>query len=72
MAYRFTNWGGEYSSQQSRKLFSEAGILTYRTPEGAVTAFMHMVNIVETEAAKRNTSIAFRCQNEYATSAPLH
>lgn len=39
----FTNWGGEYSSQQSRKLFSEAGIPTYRTPEGAVTAFMHMV-----------------------------
>lgn len=38
-----TNWGGEYSSQQSRKLFSEAGIPTYRTPEGAVTAFMHMV-----------------------------
>ncbi|MGX8894921.1 hypothetical protein ACWWJS_26350, partial [Enterobacter cloacae] len=29
----FTNWGGEYSSQQSRKLFSEAGIPTYRTPE---------------------------------------
>ncbi|PHM55747.1 bifunctional acetate--CoA ligase family protein/GNAT family N-acetyltransferase [Xenorhabdus sp. KK7.4] len=39
----FTNWCGEYSSQEVRRLFSEAGIPTYRTPEGAVTAFMHMV-----------------------------
>jgi acetyltransferase len=39
----FTNWGGEYSSLEARKLFSEAGIPTYRTPEGAITAFMHMV-----------------------------
>lgn len=38
-----TNWCGEYSSQEARKLFSSAGIPTYRTPEGAVTAFMHMV-----------------------------
>lgn len=39
----FTNWSGEYSSQETRRLFGEAGIPTYRTPEGAVTAFMHMV-----------------------------
>ncbi|PQQ24330.1 bifunctional acetate--CoA ligase family protein/GNAT family N-acetyltransferase [Photorhabdus hindustanensis] len=39
----FTNWCGEYSSQEARRLFSEAGIPTYRTPEGAITAFMHMV-----------------------------
>ncbi|WP_341259593.1 bifunctional acetate--CoA ligase family protein/GNAT family N-acetyltransferase [Morganella morganii] len=39
----FTNWSGEYSSQEARRLFGEAGIPTYRTPEGAVTAFMHMV-----------------------------
>jgi acetyltransferase len=38
-----TNWCGEFSSQEARKLFSTAGIPTYRTPEGAVTAFMHMV-----------------------------
>ncbi|WP_411704203.1 bifunctional acetate--CoA ligase family protein/GNAT family N-acetyltransferase [Edaphovirga cremea] len=38
-----TNWCGEYSSQEARRLFTEAGIPTYRTPEGAVTAFMHMV-----------------------------
>ncbi|WHP80819.1 bifunctional acetate--CoA ligase family protein/GNAT family N-acetyltransferase [Edwardsiella anguillarum] len=38
-----TNWSGENTSQEARRLFSEAGIPTYRTPEGAVTAFMHMV-----------------------------
>lgn len=38
-----TNWSGEYSSQEARRLFSEASIPTYRTPEGAITAFMHMV-----------------------------
>lgn len=68
----FTNWGGEYSSQQSRKLFSEAGIPTYRTPEGAITAFMHMVEyrrnqkqLKETPALpleiKMNTQQAHRC-----------
>ena len=38
-----TNWCGEYSSQEARRLFSEAGLPTYRTPEGTITAFMHMV-----------------------------
>lgn len=38
-----TNWSGEFSSQEARRLFNRAGIPTYRTPEGAVTAFMHMV-----------------------------
>ncbi|MEJ6114174.1 bifunctional acetate--CoA ligase family protein/GNAT family N-acetyltransferase [Aeromonas salmonicida] len=38
-----TNWAGEYSAQEGRKLFTEAGIPTYRTPERAVAAFMHMV-----------------------------
>ncbi|WP_144207563.1 acetate--CoA ligase family protein [Shewanella donghaensis] len=38
-----TNWSGEDSAYLARKLFSKAGIPTYRTPEGAVKAFMHMV-----------------------------
>ena len=38
-----TNWCGEYSSQDARKRFSEASIPTYRTPEEAITAYMHMV-----------------------------
>lgn len=39
----FTNWCGECSSQEARRLFNDAGIPTYRTPEGSITAFMHMV-----------------------------
>ncbi|GGP60556.1 protein lysine acetyltransferase [Shewanella algicola] len=38
-----TNWSGEDSAYLGRKRFTKAGIPTYRTPEGAVRAFMHMV-----------------------------
>ncbi|ELY4818467.1 protein lysine acetyltransferase [Cronobacter malonaticus] len=50
-----TNWGGEFSSQEARHLFSEAGIPTYRTPEGAVTAFMHMVEYRRNQKQLRET-----------------
>ncbi|MCE9678525.1 bifunctional acetate--CoA ligase family protein/GNAT family N-acetyltransferase [Shewanella sp. AS1] len=38
-----TNWSGEDSAYRARKLFNKASIPTYRTPGGAVGAFMHMV-----------------------------
>ncbi len=38
-----TNWSGEKSTKEARILFTQAGIPTYRTPESAVTAFMHLV-----------------------------
>lgn len=38
-----TNWCGEYSSLAARRAFTQAGIPTWRTPEGTVTAFMHQV-----------------------------
>ena len=38
-----TNWSGEDSAYQARKRFTKGGIPTYRTPGGAVGAFMHMV-----------------------------
>ncbi|MCE9687268.1 acetate--CoA ligase family protein [Shewanella sp. AS16] len=38
-----TNWSGEDSAYLARKSFNRAGVPTYRTPEGAVGAFMHMV-----------------------------
>ncbi|MBO1271175.1 bifunctional acetate--CoA ligase family protein/GNAT family N-acetyltransferase [Shewanella sp. 4t3-1-2LB] len=38
-----TNWSGEDSAYEARRRFSRAGLPTYRTPEGAVRAFMHMV-----------------------------
>lgn len=50
-----TNWCGEFSSLEARKLFSDAGIPTYRTPEGTVTAFMHMVEYRRNQKQLRET-----------------
>ncbi|MGY3944313.1 bifunctional acetate--CoA ligase family protein/GNAT family N-acetyltransferase [Aeromonas tecta] len=65
-----TNWAGEYSAQEGRRLFNEAGIPTYRTPESAVTAFMHMVEyrrnqkqLMETPASLQGGRLNIeRCQ----------
>ena len=50
-----TNWCGEYSSVEARRLFNDAGIPTYRTPEGTVTAFMHMVEYRRNQKQLRET-----------------
>ncbi|OON38973.1 protein acetyltransferase [Izhakiella australiensis] len=50
-----TNWCGEYSSQESRRLFSEAHMPTYRTPEGTISAFMHMVEYRRNQQLLRET-----------------
>lgn len=42
--YVLTNWMGELAVAEARTLYSAANIPTYRTPESAVGAFMHMVN----------------------------
>lgn len=65
-----TNWAGEYSAQEGRRLFNEAGIPTYRTPESAVAAFMHMVEyrrnqkqLMETPASLQGDRLdVLRCQ----------
>lgn len=50
-----TNWCGEFSSLEARRHFSEAGLPTYRTPEGTVTAFMHMVEYRRNQKQLRET-----------------
>lgn len=50
-----TNWCGEFSSQEARRLFSDAGIPTYRTPEGTITAYMHMVEYRRNQKQLRET-----------------
>nr|WP_024965486.1 protein lysine acetyltransferase [Pantoea sp. IMH] len=50
-----SNWCGEFSSQEARRLFSDAGIPTYRTPEGTITAFMHMVEYRRNQKQLRET-----------------
>ncbi|NGZ67032.1 bifunctional acetate--CoA ligase family protein/GNAT family N-acetyltransferase [Vibrio aestuarianus subsp. cardii] len=38
-----TNWSGELTARPARQIFTQAGIPTYRTPESAVVALMHLV-----------------------------
>ena len=52
-----TNWCGEFSSQDARRLFSDAGLPTYRTPEGTITAFMHMVEYRRNQKQLRETPV---------------
>lgn len=39
----FVSWLGEAAAQAARQQFASAGIASYRTPENAASAFMHMV-----------------------------
>ncbi|MFC3031144.1 GNAT family N-acetyltransferase [Pseudoalteromonas fenneropenaei] len=41
--YVMTNFMGEEAAYAARRLCAERGIPTYRTPEGAVGAFMHLI-----------------------------
>lgn len=50
-----TNWCGEFSSQAARRAFTQAGIPTWRTPEGTVTAFMHQVEYRRNQKQLRET-----------------
>ncbi|MCW1834543.1 bifunctional acetate--CoA ligase family protein/GNAT family N-acetyltransferase [Pantoea ananatis] len=50
-----TNWCGEFSSQAARRAFTQAGIPTWRTPEGTVTAFMHQVEYRRNQKLLRET-----------------
>lgn len=50
-----TNWCGESSSLEARRLFNKGGIPTYRPPEGTVTAFMHMVEYRRNQKQLRET-----------------
>jgi acetyltransferase len=39
-----TSWLGEHSARAARRLFAEARIATYETPDSAVTGFLHRVH----------------------------
>ncbi|QFU04031.1 Acetyltransferase Pat [Pseudoalteromonas sp. THAF3] len=39
-----TNFMGENAAYEARKICAQGGIPTYRTPEGAVGAYMHLIN----------------------------
>ena len=57
-----TNWTGEEAAKPARKIFANAKIPTFRTPNGAITAFMHLVQY------RRNKKLLM----ETPTSLPEH
>lgn len=57
-----TNWSGESAATSARGRFNQANIPTFRTPNGAISAFMHLVQhrrnkklLLETPAALSET-----------------
>jgi len=57
-----TNWTGEEVAKPARQLFAQAKIPTFRTPKGAISAFMHLVQY------RRNKKLLM----ETPTSLPEH
>jgi acetyltransferase len=58
-----TNWSGEQTSREARLAFTHAGIPTYRTPESAVVAYMHLVEYRRNQKQLMQTP---------TTAEPLH
>ena len=54
-----TNWAGEDEAIVSRKIFTEAGYPAYRTPESAVSAFMHLVEYRRNQKQLMETPVSF-------------
>ncbi|PWG62568.1 bifunctional acetate--CoA ligase family protein/GNAT family N-acetyltransferase [Spiribacter halobius] len=50
-----TCWVGEYTAQRARQRFADARIPSYTTPEGAVRAFMHVVDYRRSQEALLET-----------------
>ncbi|WP_273860575.1 bifunctional acetate--CoA ligase family protein/GNAT family N-acetyltransferase [Photobacterium sp. GSS17] len=54
-----TNWSGEDEAIESRRIFTDAGFPAYRTPESAVSAFMHLVEYRRNQKQLMETPVSF-------------
>ncbi|MEJ2765863.1 bifunctional acetate--CoA ligase family protein/GNAT family N-acetyltransferase [Photobacterium sp. MCCC 1A19761] len=54
-----TNWAGENEAVRSRRIFTEAGFPAYRTPESAVSAFMHLVEYRRNQKQLMETPVSY-------------
>jgi len=73
-----TNWIGEHAAAPARKLFSEAHIATYDTPDRAVRGFMHRVQyrrnqqlLLETPPSRPETFVPDFAATERALAGAL-
>ncbi|MDO6747408.1 bifunctional acetate--CoA ligase family protein/GNAT family N-acetyltransferase [Gilvimarinus sp. 1_MG-2023] len=62
-------WMGESASVSARERFSKAGIASFRTPEGAVGAFMHMVQYRRNQKLLMETPDSIPADLQYDTLA---
>jgi acetyltransferase len=60
------NWMGEDAAVEARQRFAEAGIASFRTPEGVVGAFMHMVQY------RRNQKLLSETPDSISNTIPHH
>lgn len=60
-----TQWSGEDAAYQARKHFNRAGIATYRTPESAVGAFIHMVEFQRNQHLLKQVPTSISCKSPY-------
>ncbi|ELR65775.1 Protein acetyltransferase [Photobacterium marinum] len=54
-----SNWSGENEAVTSRQLFTQAGFPAYRTPESAISAFMHLVEYRRNQKQLMETPVSF-------------
>ncbi|UTV30025.1 bifunctional acetate--CoA ligase family protein/GNAT family N-acetyltransferase [Photobacterium atrarenae] len=54
-----SNWAGENEAALSRQIFTEAGFPAYRTPESAVSAFMHLVEYRRNQKQLMETPVSY-------------
>lgn len=60
------NWMGEDAAVDARQRFADAGIASFRTPEGVVGAFMHMVQY------RRNQKLLSETPDSVSDAIPHH
>ncbi|MCW8329418.1 bifunctional acetate--CoA ligase family protein/GNAT family N-acetyltransferase [Photobacterium sp. SDRW27] len=54
-----SNWAGENEAIVSRQIFTEAGFPAYRTPESAVSAYMHLVEYRRNQKQLMETPVSY-------------
>ena len=60
------NWMGEDAALEARQRFADAGVASFRTPEGVVGAFMHMVQY------RRNQKLLSETPESISDAIPHH
>lgn len=61
-----SHFAGEYRAKEARQHLNQATIPTYRTPEGAVCAYLHLVHYRENQIQLKQTPASISLPNAHA------